>query len=146
MPYQWGGFATPEEFDRGLAAGLAAGDVYTTEKRRLLDAAVSRRATGIDCSGLISRCWNLPRSCSTRELPSLCLPLASWDDLLPGDILNVHNAHVILFAGWHDAAHSQIIAIEAGVPPHWLVVRRVVPRSRLESQGFRPFRYRGMRP
>ena len=63
VPYQWGGFATPEEFDRGLAAGLAAGDVYTLEKRRLLDAAVSREATGIDCSGFVSRCWRLPRSC-----------------------------------------------------------------------------------
>lgn len=146
MPYQWGGFATPEEFDRAIAAGLAAGDVYTAEKRRLLDAAVSRHATGIDCSGLISRCWNLPRSYSTRELPSLCFPLASWDDLLPGDILNVHNAHVILFAGWHDADRTQLVAIEAGVPPHWLVVRRVVPRNRLASQGFAPFRYRGMKP
>ena len=29
IPYQWGGFATPEQFDRDLAMGKAAGDVYT---------------------------------------------------------------------------------------------------------------------
>ena len=144
MPYQWGGFATPEQFDRDLAAGLAAGDVYTAEKRRLLDAAVSRHATGIDCSGFISRCWNLPRSFSTRELPALCTPLASWDDLLPGDILNTHNAHVILFRGWADPDRSRLLATEAGVPPHWLVVHRTVPRRTLECQGFQPFRYRGI--
>ena len=144
VPYQWGGFATPEQFDRDLAAGLAAGDVYTAEKRRLLDDAVSRHATGIDCSGFISRCWNLPRSFSTRELPALCTPLASWDELRPGDILNTHNAHVILFRGWADAGRSRLLATEAGVPPHWLVVHRTVARHVLERQGFQPLRYRGI--
>jgi len=83
IPYQWGGFATPEQFDRELASGLAAGDVYTQEKRRLLDAAVSRHATGIDCSGFVSRCWKLPRSYSTREFAGICDPLTSWADLRP---------------------------------------------------------------
>jgi hypothetical protein len=146
VPYQWGGFATPEEFDRGLAAGLAAGDVYTLEKRRLLDAAVSQEATGIDCSGFVSRCWGLPRSYSTRELASLCVPLASWDELLPGDILNTYNSHVMLFAGWADTARTQVAAYETGVPPYWLVVRRTVDRAHLEGLGFQPLRYRGMRP
>ena len=59
MPYQWGGFSSTEEFLQGLKAGKAAGDVYTAEKRRLLEAAVSKQAVGIDCSGLISRCWRL---------------------------------------------------------------------------------------
>ncbi len=86
MPYQWGGFATPEQFDRGIAEGRAAGDVYTAEKRRLLDAAVSRHATGIDCSGFISRCWRLPRSYSTRELQGIC-ETVSWEQLQPGDVL-----------------------------------------------------------
>jgi cell wall-associated NlpC family hydrolase len=144
VPYQWGGFATPEEFDRGVAQGMAAGDVYTMEKRRLLDAAVSREATGIDCSGFVSRCWGLPRSYSTRELGSLCEPLPSWDALLPGDILNTYNSHVMLFAGWEDAARTRVVAYETGVPPYWLVVRRTVDRAHLEDIGFQPLRYRGM--
>lgn len=145
VPYQWGGFATPEEFDRDLAAGLAAGDIYTAEKRRLLDAAVSRHATGIDCSGFISRCWRLSRSFSTRELQAICQPIASWDDLQPGDIFNTWNAHVILFGGWLDAAHTRIIAYEAGSPPHWLVVRHSIPVAELQAKGFTPLRYRAMR-
>ena len=40
FPYKWGGFDTPEEFDRGLRAGRFAGDIYTAEKRRLLDDAL----------------------------------------------------------------------------------------------------------
>lgn len=145
VPYQWGGFAMPEQFDRDLASGMAAGDVYTQEKRRLLDAAVSRHATGIDCSGLVSRCWKLPRSFSTREFARICDPLSSWDDLRPGDILNTYNSHVMLFAGWLDTSRTHIIAYETGIPPFWLVVRHPVGVDFLRQKGFAPFRYRGMR-
>ena len=144
MPYQWGGFATPEQFDRGIAEGRAAGDVYTAEKRRLLDAAVSRHATGIDCSGFISRCWRLPRSYSTRELQGIC-ETVSWEQLQPGDVLNTWNAHVMLFAGWADAGRTRLTLYEAGYPPHWLVIRREARVADLQSAGFTPLRYRGMR-
>ena len=145
IPYQWGGFATPEQFDRDLASGKAAGDVYTQKKRQLLDDAVSRYATGIDCSGFISRCWRLPRSHSTREFPGICDPLPSWDDLRPGDILNTYNSHACLFAGWLDPSHARLLAYETGVPPHWLVVRHALTVSELKAKGFAPFRYRGIR-
>jgi hypothetical protein len=145
VPYQWGGFAMPEEFDRDVTAGKAAGDIYTAEKRRLLDAAVSRQATGIDCSGFISRCWRLPRSYSTRELQTICTPLASWEELRPGDVLNTWNAHVMLFAGWADAERTRLVVYEAGYPPHWLVVRREAGTAELQRKGFMPLRYRGLR-
>ncbi|MES2708178.1 MAG: hypothetical protein V4726_16410 [Verrucomicrobiota bacterium] len=145
IPYQWGGFCTPEEFDRGIARGLAAGDVYTGEKRRLLDDAVSREAVGIDCSGYVSRCWKLPRSFSTRELASLCDPLPSWEDLRPGDVLNTWNSHVILFSGWMDAEHRQLSFYETGGPPDWKVIRHRISRAYLEKKRYRPLRYRGIR-
>jgi cell wall-associated NlpC family hydrolase len=145
IPYQWGGFATPAEFDAGIRAGLAAGDVYTLEKRRLLESAVSREATGIDCSGFVSRCWKLSRAWSTRELATLCDPLVSWDDLRPGDILNTHNSHVALFAGWANPERTRLYTYETGVPPYWLVVRREVATRHLQSLWFVPLRYRGMR-
>lgn len=145
IPYQWGGFVTPEQFDRDVASGKAAGDVYTQQKRHLLDAAVSRDATGIDCSGFVSRCWRLPRSFSTREFQSICDPILSWDDLRPGDILNTFNGHVCLFAGWADAARTRLVAYETGIPPHWLVVRHIVSANELKAKGFAPFRYRGIR-
>jgi hypothetical protein len=103
IPYMWGGFDTPESFDAGLRAGKAAGDFYTAEKRRLLDDAVSKHAVGIDCSGLISRCWQLPRSYSTRELTALCEPVTDLTQIRPGDIFNLHNSHVVLFACWEPA-------------------------------------------
>lgn len=145
VPYQWGGFSTLAEFDAGLQTGLAAGDVYTSDKRRLLDDGVSTEAVGIDCSGFISRCWNLPRSFSTRELPALCDQLPSWQDLRPGDILNTHNAHCLLFAGWNDATRSHLLAYETGSPPDWRVVNHFIDATWLKSLGYVPYRYRGMK-
>ena len=52
IPYQWGGFDTPQDFDRKIADGRYAGDLYTLEKRRNLEDSVSRYACVIDCSGL----------------------------------------------------------------------------------------------
>ena len=145
VPYKWGGFDLPEEFDRGIRAGRPAGDIYTAEKRRLLDAAVSKHPVGIDCSGLISRCWRLPRSYSTRELTSVCEPVRDFAQLKPGDIFNLHNSHVLLFAGWKDETRRRFFAYEAGSPPSWKVQCNDIPLSLVTSQGYTAWRYRGMR-
>lgn len=145
LPYQWGGFDTPTEFDAKVKQGLAAGDVYTPVKRAGLEAQVSAEAAGIDCSGLVSRCWRLERSYSTRELPGLCSRLGSYEELLPGDILNTHNAHVLIFAGWANPAQTRVGVYEAGCHPTWKVFRRQVRREFLEAKGYVPLRYRGLR-
>ena len=141
LPYKWGGFDTPEEFDRGVREGKYAGDIYSAEKRRLLDDAVSNLAVGIDCSGYVSRCWRLPRSYSTRELPGLCDPVPDPAQLQPGDIFNRHNAHVRLFAGWADAARTQVRVYEASVR----VLCHDMPLQTMLDEGYTLWRYRGMR-
>lgn len=143
IPYQWGGFSTLAEFDAGVRSGRAAGDVYTQAKRNALDEAVSSHAVGIDCSGFISRCWGLERSYSTRELPSLCDSIP-WRQLQPGDVLNTHNAHCLLFAGWADAGREELIAYETGCPPTWKVLRHNINAQWLKSLGYKAYRYRGM--
>lgn len=145
VPYKWGGFDLPEDFDRGVRQGKYAGDIYTAEKRRLLEGAVSEETVGIDCSGMISRCWRLPRSYSTRELTALCEPIADVRDVRPGDIFNRHNAHVLLFAGWTDATRTRLLAYEAGSPPTWKALLNEMPLTLLTGQGYTAWRYRGMR-
>lgn len=144
VPYQWGGFSTLAEFDAGVARGQAAGDVYTLEKRAMLDDAVSAEAVGIDCSGFVSRCWRLPRAYSTRELASVSVPLASYADLQPGDILNTYNAHCLIFGGWVDESRSRMYAYETGIPPHWKVIAHRPTTESLVTKGFKPFRYRNV--
>jgi len=46
VAYKWGGNDSPKSFSAGIRAGKAAGDVYTAEKRRLGDKAVSGDAVG----------------------------------------------------------------------------------------------------
>jgi cell wall-associated NlpC family hydrolase len=141
LPYKWGGFDLPEEFDRGLREGKYAGDAYSAEKRRLLDAAVSVHAVGIDCSGFISRCWRLPRSYSTRELPELCEPVSDFAKLQPGDIFNKHNAHVRLFASWANAERTVVRIYEAS----GRVLCRDLPLQPMIEEGYSVWRYRGLR-
>ena len=143
MAYQWGGFDTPSEFLGSLDRGEVAGDISTAAKRRLGDAGASAHACGIDCSGLVSRCWRLARPHSTRELPSICQRLAAWEHLAPGDIL-LNDRHVVLFAGW-DRGGKSILAYEAGPFPVWRVNAASIPVSKLLREGYAPWRYRGIR-
>ncbi len=143
VPYKWGGFDSLESFAAGVRAGKAAGDLYTLEKRRKGNGAVSADAVGIDCSGFISRCWKLPRKYGTATLGKVSKPLTSMDELRAGDILNTANAHVILFAEWRDKARTTAFFYEAA--PFSKVVAREYQIADLKSAGFKPLRYRRIR-
>ena len=140
VPYQWGGFDTPKQFLAALQRGEFAGDISTSAKRLLGDEGTSSEACGIDCSGLVSRCWRLDRPHSTRQLPSICIPLKSWLHLKPGDIL-LNDRHVLLFKDWSDGGRS-ILCYEAGPYPVWRVNAASIPASKLNREGYRPWRYR----
>ena len=145
IPYKWGGFDTPESFDEGILEGRPAGDTYTAEKRRLLEAAASQRAVGIDCSGLVSRCWNLPRAYSTRTITQFCDPVPNARDAQPGDIFNTKNAHVLLFANWATPDRSRLLAFETGAPPVMKALFNEMGTDWLLEQGYTVWRYRGIR-
>ncbi len=142
MPYQWGGFDTPESFLEKIAAGKKAGDVGDAAKRKLGDAGTSSESCGIDCSGFVSRCWNLSRPYSTREMYQICDPLKSLDDLLPGDCL-LNDKHIVLFAKW--AVPGKVIsAYQAGPFPKWKVSSCGLSKEKLIKDGYSPWRYRGL--
>jgi len=145
VPYKWGGFDTPDSFDRKVEAGQPAGDMYTAEKRRLLEGAVSREAAGIDCSGFISRCWRLKRPYSTRELPGLCETLVNFSELKKGDLVSKYNDHAILFVAWTDSTRTKFYAYEAGAPPFRKTQSVVYRVSFLTEEKFQPYRYKGIR-
>lgn len=139
VPYKWGGWDTPDRVERALAAGKAAGDMYSSDKRRLGGDAVSSEATGIDCSGLISRCWKLPYKHGTSTLGNVSRKLPSTDELKPGDIMNRAGAHVLLFGEWLDDEKDRALFYEA--EPFTKV--RSVERSAnaLAESGFVPMRF-----
>jgi hypothetical protein len=143
MPYMWGGFDTPGSFNRKLRRGYFAGDIATEDKKRRLEAAVSRRAAGIDCSGFVSRCWRLRRAHSTRTLHLVSHRLDSWQELLPGDIL-LNNGHVMIFLR-RIRPGGEISVIEAGPHPLWKVSEAEYRIDYLLAEGYAPWRYNRIR-
>lgn len=144
LPYKWGGFDTPAQFDAALKRGLFAGDAYTQEKRALNNDAISKFCAGIDCSGFISRCWRLAAPFSTYEISLICDPLDSFEELKPGDVVNKENEHISLFAGVAENDPGNIIVYDVGCPPHWKAVMHLTPVAWLQENGYRPWRYRGI--
>lgn len=140
VAYKWGGNDNPKSFSAGIANGKAGGDVYTAEKRRRGDKAVSSEAVGVDCSGFICHCWKLSARYSTASLPSICQKLASPNLLQPADIMNQPNGHVVLFVKWADPEKKRAIFYEAAPFSKTLVSERDV--SEMTAIGYQPLRYR----
>jgi cell wall-associated NlpC family hydrolase len=98
-PYQWGGDDTISLIEDGLAKGKVAGDIniYKIDGK---EASRSSLAVGVDCSGFVSRIWEVigkySTSSSINGLPTISTRLTSYNDLKPGDILN-RSGHVMVF-------------------------------------------------
>lgn len=140
VAYKWGGYDTPASFTTGVRAGRAAGDIYTVEKRRRGGAAVSGDAVGIDCSGFVSRCWRLAKRQSTATLPGICRVLPTATELLPADVMNTTNGHVLLFVKWLDAGKQRALFYEAAPFSKTRATERDL--TELVSSGYQPLRYR----
>lgn len=133
VPYKWGGFSSLEEFDAAVAAGRPAGELTDGS-----DLDSSSLAVGVDCSGFVARCWDLPFKQSTRSLGRLSFELDGYADLAPGDLLNKYDSHAMVFAGFADEGRTTLRVYEAGFP---CVRESSYPAEELLRGGFRPFRY-----
>lgn len=122
IPYKWGGFSSisglnltnPEDFDEQYTGTGAyngtihyGGDIYTDKNY------VCPKACGVDCSGFVSRCWNLPEKHGTYTLPYTS-SLVKLDELQKGDVLNIPRYHVILFIEFVNDEKTLIRTIECG--------------------------------
>lgn len=106
VPYEWGGKSSVATFLRKVRSGAIAGNVCT---KVVHGAAVTvPNTSGVDCSGLVSRAWNVKDSAG-RDMGLSTTAIATdrysrrisrLSDLMPGDALNKAGNHVRLFAGW----------------------------------------------
>ena len=143
VAYKWGGNDSPRSFAAGIRSGKAGGDVYTSEKRRRGEKAVSSDAVGIDCSGFINHCWKLTTRHSTNSLASVCQKLSSPAALEPADIMNQPNGHVLLFVKWLDSEKKRAVFYEAAPFSKTLASERDV--NEMTAAGYMPLRYRHIR-
>jgi hypothetical protein len=120
LPYQWGGYSSidgynlsaPKDFDEQYTGtGFFedrihfAGDINLT--------GYTSQACGLDCSGFVSRCWNLPYKHATYAFSDIVSPVR-YDELQRGDILNIPYYHVILFKEFANEEKTFIKTIECG--------------------------------
>ena len=130
IPYMWGGFNTLSQFASGLKNGRYAGDINT--------AGVSNYAVGVDCSGFVSRCWQLTYHSSTSDMPNITTNYSSWSDLKPGDGI-LKQGHVRLFA---DKAPNGAMRVVESSARDWAVSYWTYSPSDLTA--YVPCYYKGM--
>jgi hypothetical protein len=98
-----------------------------------------------DCSGYVSMAWALPQALDfwTGNLASVSHPIAAAD-LKPGDVLLNEVHHVVIFAGWADAAHTLFNLYEeahTGTDARYVVD---APIDGYLADAFVPYRYDGV--
>ncbi len=136
IAYDWGGMDGPEDFDRKLAQGKAAGSHQWH--------GVTSCTAGTDCSGFVSYCWfgtSPPRKYGTVNVvvDSLAIPLrGNWfTDMKPGDAFNKPGSHIVLFAGYHSDGRPIFYEASGGANK---VIRKIWDWSGL--QGYYAIEYR----
>ena len=122
IPYQWGGFSSingynlsaPKDFDEQYTGtGFFEGRIHFAGDINFED--YTSQACGLDCSGFVSRCWNLPYKHATYTFSDVVSPIRYYE-LQSGDILNIPYYHVILFKEFVDEENTLIRTIECGGP------------------------------
>ena len=132
IPYKWGGFNTLQQFTDGIKSGRYAGDINTE--------GVSNYAVGVDCSGFVSRCWQLTYHSTTSDMPNITYQHANWDLIRPGDAV-LKSGHVRMFV--EKNANGSLRVVESS-GRDWGVSYWTYTPSELSSNGYTPRYYRNM--
>lgn len=135
FPYMWGGFSSINQFDDGLAAGRSAGDRNTDTNYGAPNCAV-----GLDCSGFVSRAWNMPSKQSTSTLPDYSDAYYNLSQLLPGDILNRASSHVRLVTKNNPSGLISCMEATSG-NNEWRVLKRDYDYNALTGYVPRHYKY-----
>jgi len=106
VPYKWGGYDSISSFSTGMQQGKAAGDTGT--------ATILACASGVDCSGFVSRAWNEAHF-TTYSIAQVSDHI-NWQDLQRGDALNDEYTHIALFVSF-TANQSAANTVEATTHP-----------------------------
>ena len=104
VAYDWGGWDAVSGYNGYMSPNTCqAGDIchWDSDQQQWV-CTVESCSRGTDCSGFVSRVWQLSSKHSTRSLPDVSWQLGSHDQLLRGDIMNEYYSHVVLFSSFGD--------------------------------------------
>lgn len=137
IPYNWGGNSDLAEFQKGISEGKFAGNVP-----ELRTNGVSKSCLGVDCSGLVSNCWGLPKKISTRDFGAITEPLSDFSELEKGDILLLPGSHVMIFVRFVENGFIQIID---STRKTGRVMERRLSLEVLSGNGYRGYKPAGLK-
>ena len=130
IPYGWGNASTINEFEVGIKEGKYAGNVPEDKNRY-----ASNRTVGVDCSGLLTICWNLPKKIATKDIPKYAFVIENIDEIQQGDVLAIIGSHVMFFKEFVDDDKTEVIIIDS-TRSTGKVSQRKVNIAELLSKGY----------
>jgi hypothetical protein len=134
VAYGWGNASSIEEFDKGILEGKYAGNVPEDTSIR-----GSKSTVGVDCSGLLTVCWELPKKIAARQIPDIA-DVISIDEIRQGDVFAIRS-HVMLFKEFIDEQRSRVRIIDS-TRSTGKVSQREFSLSELLEQGYQAYRKR----
>jgi hypothetical protein len=146
VPYLWGGDRKVETFQNNLVNGFRAGAHDENDCLEGNAGLIGNAcwATGVDCSGFVSRCWGLPKY-GTWTLLDHSYDIR-YDQLMRGDALDKPGDHVVLLS--RRLSYDTLEIYEArsyGAPPpdphSNLVQERKYPESYFKINDYLAIRY-----
>ncbi len=108
IPYGWGNASTLEEFAEGIKAGKYSGNVPEDKSRY-----GSHNTVGVDCSGLLTVCWELPKKIATRDIPQHAFVVEDLNEIRQGDVFAKVGSHVMFFKEFADEEKKEVIIIDS---------------------------------
>lgn len=133
IPYGWGNASSLEEFEQGLVEGKYAGNVPEDTTRY-----GSHSSVGVDCSGLLTVCWNLPKKIAAKNIPEIAVVVENLSDIKQGDVFAIRS-HVMLFKEFVDDSKEEVIIIDA-TRSTGKVSQRKLRVSELFAKGYQIYR------
>lgn len=134
IPYSWGNASTLEEFEQGIKNGKFAGNVPEDTTRY-----GSHNTVGVDCSGLLTICWELPKKIATRDIPEYATILEDLNDIEQGDVFAKTGSHVMFFKEFADEEKTEVIIIDS-TRSTGKVSQRTENVMQLFEQGYKIYR------
>lgn len=138
IPYGWGNASTIEEFEMGLREGKYAGNVPEDKSRY-----GSHYTVGVDCSGLLTVCWGLPKKIATRDIPQYATIVNSLDEIRQGDVFAKVGSHVMFFKEFVDDDKREVVILDS-TRSTGKVSQRVENVAELFASGYQIYRKNGV--
>lgn len=135
VAYGWGNASAIEEFDAGLAEEMLAGNVPEDKSRM-----GSKHSVGVDCSGLLTRCWNLPKKIATRDIPNYADKI-SIEEIRQGDVFAKIGSHVMFFITFLDEEKKHVRIVDSTRSTGKVSVREMAVEVLFEN-GYEVYRKR----